>query len=48
MGDLDAQIEPYFTSQVTQMQITVTTQDLCCYFRVLFPGSCKLQSTEVA
>jgi hypothetical protein len=33
-GDLEAQIEQYFTSQLTEMQITVTTHDLCSYFRV--------------
>jgi len=38
-GDLDVQIEQYFTSQVTEMQITVTTRNLCCFSASRFPGS---------
>jgi hypothetical protein len=38
-GDLNVQIEQYFTSQVKEMQITVTTRDLCCFSASHFPGS---------
>jgi hypothetical protein len=36
-GDLDVQIEQYFTSQVTEMQITFTTSGFMLLFRVSFP-----------
>ena len=41
-GGLDVQIEQYFISKVTDMQITVTTRDLCCCSASLFlcPLSC--------